>query len=245
MIALRTLGTPEVKGANGSLLESVMGQPKRLAMLVYLAVAGPGRSLSRDQLIGLFWPEHDEGRARSSLRSALYALKKDLGPYVFVTPGSEGVGLNSEVVWCDVWTFDSAVTAGRLEEAVVLYKAPFLSGFFLKGARDFDQWVDRERDRLARAYAKALERLADSAKADEDWDDAVEWTRRLATQNPYSTRVTLRFMEALVAAGDRAAALAYAERHSARLKEDLDAEPSPDVMALAEQLRKRPGKRMV
>ena len=116
----------------------------------------------------------------------------------------------------------------------------FLSSFFLKGHGEFDHWVDGMRDRLARQYAKALERLADSAATHKQWDNAVDWARRLASHNPYSTKVTLRLMESLVASGDRAAALAYAKRHAERLSEDLDAAPSPDVTAFAERLRRNP-----
>ncbi len=88
---------------------------------------------------------------------------------------------------------------------------------------DFDQWVERKRDRLARAPTAALEELANQATQRRERQAAVQWWRRLAEQDPYSTGVTGHVMEALEAAGDRAGALEHAERHAARMREDLTA----------------------
>jgi serine/threonine-protein kinase len=146
-------------------------------------------------------------------------------------------------LWCDVSAFDRAIDQGEPERAAEFYHGPFLSGFFLKGNADFDQWVEGERHRLGRAYGKALESLAEEAVEQGDVEQAVEWLRRLAAHSPYSTRAALKYMQALAASGDRAGALTYAERLSERVQEDLGAAPSPDVTALASQLRKEPAGR--
>lgn len=41
-----------------------------------------------------------------------------------------------------------------------IYAGPFLDGFFLSDAPEFERWVDTERGFLARQYAGALEALA-------------------------------------------------------------------------------------
>ena len=66
---------------------------------------------------------------------------------------------------------------------------------------------------------------------------AVEWWSRLAGEDPYNSRIALRYMQALVAAGDRAAALRHAKAHSDLLRSELDAAPEREVVALAERLR--------
>jgi DNA-binding SARP family transcriptional activator len=63
-IRLSTLGRTELEGTDGRSILSVLSQPKRFALLVNLAVAAPGGFVRRDRLIALFWPEHDQDRAR-------------------------------------------------------------------------------------------------------------------------------------------------------------------------------------
>jgi tetratricopeptide (TPR) repeat protein/TolB-like protein len=85
-----------------------------------------------------------------------------------------------------------------------------------------------------------LEQLGERAVQQGDRQAAVSWWRRVSEQDPYSTRVALRVMEALEAAGDRAGALQHAARHTARLRAELDAEPAPDVAAYVDRLRAHP-----
>ncbi len=79
MIELRTLGALELRGADGFEFRPILQQPKRLALLVYLAVATPRRFHRRDTLLGIFWPELDAEHARPALRRALYFLRRSLG----------------------------------------------------------------------------------------------------------------------------------------------------------------------
>jgi serine/threonine-protein kinase len=176
-------------------------QPKRLALLAYLAVATPRGVHRRDTLLALFWPDQDAESARGALR-------------VVVTRGDD-VGLDPAALVCDVWAFEEAVERAELEQAASLYRAPFLQGFFLTDCSAFEQWVDGERDRRARAYRKVIEQIAERVGRGGDRLAAVSWWRRVSEQDPYSTRVALRVMEALEAAGDRAGALLYADEHAA------------------------------
>jgi TolB-like protein/Tfp pilus assembly protein PilF len=107
-------------------------------------------------------------------------------------------------------------------------------------APELEHWIDAQRQRLARAHANTLEQLAESASAGADHRAAVEWWRRLAAGDPYNARVTRRLMEALEAAGDRAGAIQQSRIHAALLEQEFDAEPDPEVEALAESLRKAP-----
>jgi TolB-like protein/DNA-binding SARP family transcriptional activator len=121
-----------------------------------------------------------------------------------------------------------------------LYQGPFLDGFFLSDAPDFERWADAERERLARAFGGALERLAEEATAEGDAKSAVEAWRRLAAEDPYNSRVTVRLLEALEAAGDRAGALRQARIHATLLEQEFGAEPDPEVTAVAERIGSGP-----
>jgi DNA-binding SARP family transcriptional activator/TolB-like protein len=240
MTELHLLGSTDLQGPEPERFQPVLTQPKVLALLCYLALARPRGFHRRDTLLGLLWPELDQARGRGALRKAIYELRQALGADAILSRGGEEVRLNDDVITCDVVAFEEALEAGEVERAVERYRGAFLAGFFLADGAAFEQWVEGERQRLARSYRTGLERLAERAVAQGDRQAAVTWWRRVSEQDPYSTRVALRVMEVLEAAGDRAGALHYAERHAARLREELGAEPAPDVAALADRLRAHP-----
>ena len=60
MIELRVLGVLEVRVPDAAdALPPGLTQPKRLALLLYLALAEPQGLHSRDRLLALLWPEAD------------------------------------------------------------------------------------------------------------------------------------------------------------------------------------------
>ncbi len=236
-IRVNTLGSLDVRKCDGLAATAVLKQPKRVAILAYLAVARSNGFHRRDTLLGLFWPEHDTSHARMSLRQALSGLRRDLGSDVIITRGSEDVRLKSDGCVCDAREFGAALSADDWERAVDLYKGPFLHGLYVSSAPGFEQWVEAERDRLARAYAEAVEHLAAQA---EDPAEAVRRWRQLADHDPYSSHVTLELMKALVAAGDRAAAIHVEVKHSSLLNTDLEAAQDPEVTEFARTLRGEP-----
>jgi DNA-binding SARP family transcriptional activator/predicted ATPase len=75
-LVLSLLGSYQVT-LEGRPVEAFESDKVRL-LLAYLAVEND-RSVPRGKLVGLFWPEQDEGRARGSLSQALYNLRIALG----------------------------------------------------------------------------------------------------------------------------------------------------------------------
>ena len=73
-MAKRALGTLALQDPNHEALESVLAQPKRVALLVYLTIARPRGFHRRDTLLALLWPEQDEQHARWALNQALRAI---------------------------------------------------------------------------------------------------------------------------------------------------------------------------
>src|SRR2546425_13319593 len=89
MIKLGMLGTLSLTDANGREVRTVLRQPRRLALLAYLAAATPRGFHHRDGLLALFWPELDQEHARAALRQALHVVRDALGADVIVTRGDE------------------------------------------------------------------------------------------------------------------------------------------------------------
>jgi len=104
-------------------------------------------------------------------------------------------------------------------------------------APEFERWAEGERSRLAGRYRQALEQLAEREAHAGKPVRAVQWWSRLAGEDPYNSRIALRYMQALEAAGDRAEAIQHASAHTELLRADFNAAPEAEVIALAERLR--------
>ncbi len=231
MIGLRALG-PLLITRDG---QPIALQPKRAALLVYLALAERAGMQRRDTLLGVFWPEQDATHARGSLRQALRGIRQALGDDILVTRGDEEIGVSPERLATDVHAFERALDS-QANDAIALYAAPFCQGFHLSGCPEFEHWLETERDRLARAFADAVEQTALTAAAASDHDEAARRWRRLVLVDQYGARAAIGLMNALAAAGDRAAALEQFERYADRLRRDLEVEPEADVVVVAERL---------
>jgi len=205
MVELRTFGGLSIE-ANGAPCTGAPAQRKTLALLALLA--RHPRGLSRDKLIAYLWPETDAPHGRSLLRQGCYALRRDLHEdNLFL--GSTELRLNSTVVTSDVQVFEDALQRGDLAQAVDLYTGPFLDGFYLSEANEFERWLEAERGRLAKRVGAALEMLATEAAAQGDQRRAAERWRHLAALDPVNSRAALGLMTALAALGEVAEALQH------------------------------------
>ena len=234
---LRVLGACAVE-APGGLIGGRVTQRRRLACLALLASAGR-RGISRDKVTAYLWPEYGDDRARHFLSDTLYVLRSALGEQAVNVLG-EHVALNVEHVKCDLVSFEEALERSDHAAAVSEYGGPFLDGFHISDAPEFERWVDAERERLANAYTVALEKLAEDARRRCDHVKAAEWWRRVASLRPYDGRAAHRLAEALEAGGDRAGAIRQIEVHLTLLRQDLEAEPDPALLQLAARLRTSP-----
>ena len=73
---LSLLGPTELRRADGSDASALLAQPRILALLSYLAAAGPkGAYHRRDRIVGLFWPESGQEQARANLRKLVHVLR--------------------------------------------------------------------------------------------------------------------------------------------------------------------------
>lgn len=236
MIELHLLGGAGLHAADGRTVQSVLAQPKRFALLAYLALSRTPQR--RDRIAGIFWPELDDERARAALRKGLYHLRRSLGAAALVNVGDEEVG-TSGVVRCDVGEFERLVGAGEAPAALRLYRGELLPGFHLAGAPEFERWLDGERTRLRRLAETAAWRAAEAAEARGASQEAVAFARRalsLAGANDVALRRLLELHERL---GDPAAAAQDFEAYRRALAADYGLDPSAESHALLASIRGR------
>ncbi len=174
MLSLRLFGVVSLT-SSGQPVVGPAAQRRRLALLAILASASDD-GVSREKLIWYLWPDVDSKQGRHFLADSVYALRKALGQESIVAIG-DNLRLSCEIVESDVAEFRRALARGDNEAAVALYTGPFLDGFFVSDASEFEPWAEAERAMLARKYAGALELLARRHEAAADPAGAALWWR--------------------------------------------------------------------
>ena len=201
------------------------------SLLANLALSPGPRS--RGELASRFWPDVLDSSARASLRSAVWALRRALGPaaerHLIVDRDSLGLRAGEEL-WVDALVFEELARGEEPLGAVELCRGELLSGFE-------EEWALVARDAHRERLLGLLEQLASAAEADGDVEGAIEWSRRAVAVDPLSEEAHRNLIGRLGAAGDRARALVAHRAFSERLRRELSVAPSPATRVLAARLR--------
>jgi DNA-binding SARP family transcriptional activator/tRNA A-37 threonylcarbamoyl transferase component Bud32 len=246
MVHLRVLGSIELQDSNARELRSVLAQPKRLALLVYLAVATPRGFHRRDVLLSLFWPELDAARGRDALNQAVRFLRRELGGTmgsILISRGSEEICVNAAALWCDAVAFRDAIDAGRHAEAQELYRGDLLRGFFSEEAPGFEEWAEQERSRLRASAARSARALAEARESDASFTTAVASARRAVELSDVDERIVRELLVLLDRLGDRAGAVHAYDEFASRLATEYAIEPSVETKTVIDRIRAREGDR--
>ena len=235
MFDLRLLGTIEVRADTSGPGGPALTQSKRVALLIYFALAEPAGLHSRDLLIALLWPEADEASSRHSLRNALYGIRRALGNDVIATSGESLVGLDHQTMRCDVLELRAHLGAGRLREALALWKGELAPGFLVSGAPDFERWLESQRAALRAVLLRSVWQQADALAGAGAAELAA--VRQAVQFDPGNEPGARRLMRLLVDTGDRAGALKVHEDLTEWFARELEVAPSAETEQLAEQLR--------
>lgn len=225
------LGPPRVE-RDGRAIE--FDTRKAMALLAYLILEG--RTQSRDQLATMFWPDADQDRARASLRRTLSPVRTALGEDVLrsdtlkveVAPGALSV---------DVEHFRELVRAGKLEDAVSLYRGDFLVGFSLKDSPGFEDWQSARQNELRDELRGALGRLASDATTVAGRGRAIAHARRMIELDPLDEIAHQMLMRLYAASGDRAAAMRQYSECVRVLDAELGVAPMTETKDLYERIR--------
>jgi DNA-binding SARP family transcriptional activator len=234
---LLTLGGIDLRSSGPVEPHPLLGQPKRFALLAYLALARPRGIHRRSTLLGLFWPELGAERGRAALRQAVHGLRRLLGGATIRSRGDEEIWLAGSSIRCDAVRFEEALSAGRLTCAVELYQGSLLPGFFVDGASGFERWLEDERARLRGLAVAAAWRLAAATEATGDLEAAVRWARLAVHHSDHEESSYRRLIRLLADAGDRAGAVAAYLQLCRRLMQDFNCAPSPQTESLLRTIR--------
>jgi WD40 repeat protein/DNA-binding SARP family transcriptional activator len=247
-LSIRLLGPPQVSLDQGSVAD--LRSDKALALLAYLATE-LDRVHRREKLAGMLWPNYTEASARANLRRALADLRQAIGdrkerPLCLDTTRQTIQFNTAGEVWVDVTAFRDLVKSAtqpepssteELEQAVDLYRGPFLEGFSVPDSPGFEEWAILTREQLFRLAMQALHRLADEYEAQGHYEGALRFTWRQLELDPWRESAHRQVMRLLALNGQRDAALTQYESCRRLLKAELGADPSALTTELYQRLR--------
>jgi len=216
-----------------------MGQPKRLALLSYLALQPKGSFTRRDHLLTVFWPDVDQERARGSLRQALRFLRVGLNAEAIVSRGSEEIAVRPGSVATDAAHFADLIARGQMAAALDVYRGGFMDGFHVRASNQFDDWVETRHQALQTDATTAAWALSEEAESNGHGEEAAYWGKRALGLVPLSERGVQRLIRLLDRVGDRAGALRAYRGLESRLDRDFKSQPSPETRQLIEQVKSR------
>ncbi len=203
MLRVRLLGEMTFEVDDGQL--ELPSSRRARSLLGVLALER--RTHPRGQLAARFWPDVLDESARTSLRSALSALRRALGAdadrYLLCTRDAVALA-GPDRVWTDIDEFDRRLGEGRLEDALELCRGDLLEDLE-------DDWVYERRDEHRARVLALLERMAADAQGAGNLAAALALTRRQIALDPLSEDAHRELIRRLVASGDRSAALSVIE----------------------------------
>jgi DNA-binding SARP family transcriptional activator/predicted ATPase len=225
-------------------------------LLIYLAMEA-GEPHSRDELIGLLWPDRPESVARASLRQAVANLRDAIGDRAadppFLIIAGDNIQFNRQSNYqLDVTIFEEqlrlcaahkhrrAETCSECAEhrrvATDLYRGDFLARFYQSGEA-LEEWMLLARERLHRAALDALRQLAEYHDRRAEYLEVQQYALRQIELDPWREEAYRQVMRALALSGQRSAALAQYDKCSRILADELAVEPAPTTKDLAEQIK--------
>ena len=236
MINVRLLG-PLIIEIDGKAPRPELFRPMNTALFLYLALSG---RRSRDQVIGLLWPDKPQSAAGRSLNVALNELRQYLGAGVVESKAGQ-IELSRAALHFDSDDLDSlpATADWRMVK-------PLIRGSFLLGWRSelspVEDWLDTERRSRDRRSLAVLTRTAAREMDAGRLEEAAEAAGLACTIDPLFEAGIMALMRALTLAGDRTGALREYAAFVARVREELDAAPGAECQDLAERIRREPGR---
>ena len=261
VLSISVLGRPEVRRDKQVIKFRTR---KELALLLYLTVEGGMQS--REKLQVLLWPESDTAHGRMLLRRTLSFLRQTLNDsdeHVLIIERNL-LGIAPAMVELDLHLLDTAFSSVRtssraetlhgearhyllshLQMALACYHGPFLEGFSLTDGAAFDTWISIQQAIIQRRLDLIFDRLSTLQMEGGETEDAIETTCRWIVYEPLHEVAVQRLMRLYLATGHREETIHTYETFRTLLAQELNVQPTPEIQALADWIRRETPPRFI
>lgn len=252
-------------GLLGPMQVMLNGQPvtafpyeKVRVLLAYLVIESDQRH-HRDQLASMLWADQCEANARTNLRKALYTLRRLLGdspehvPLFFTTRNTIQFNSTGNHYTLDVATLLNLLNrpcqhyheasqlhpewVSNFEQAVALYRGPFLDQIQLPDCEAIETWIMLNRQRMHQLVVHACAQLISYYEHQHNYQKVKHYAQRQLQLEPWNEAAHRCLIQILAESGNRIAALQQYNRCRKVLERELAAEPEPATIALGEAIR--------
>lgn len=205
-----------------------LGSPQQRALLALLAVRA-GAVVPVETMIDALWPDNPPASAAKVVQTYISRLRKSLGDETIERRGPGYVLSRGQSV-VDAARFEALVHAGRLDEALALWRGHALADVLGQPI------LRQEADRLEELRLGAMEDDIDAKLAAGRADAVVGDLQALVAAHPLRERLIGQLMLALYGAGRQAEALETYRAARRRLVEDVGIEPGPELKELERRI---------
>jgi DNA-binding SARP family transcriptional activator len=222
--SIRLLGGFDLSGPAGRVEVPPAGQ----RVVAYLAIQGhPAR---RSTVAAAIWPDVDEARARANLRSTVCRLGA-IAPVVEATAASLSVALEVSV---DVEDLQEQVMAARSGAMRATGPRPGFDLELLPGWEE--EWVALERERVRQLELHLLDDVVSVSVQGGRHGEGVDAALRAIRLDPWRESSHAGLLRALLAGGNRAAAISHFRRFAGQMRRELGLPPSPDLLEVIDEI---------
>ncbi len=212
---------------------------RKVRTLVKVLASRQGNFVSNDALAEALWPGRLPADPVANLQVLVNRARRALGDSSLIITGQGGYTLAASPA-CRVdttrflaATVDRSLSSAKLRDALAWWQGDPLP------EEAYDDWAAGYRAQLFRGRQQVLGQAAGLALEEGDFDTAVELAGLAVEAEPLREVAVLTLMEALVAAGNGAAALTAYDDYRRVLADELGVDPSPEAAALYQGLLQR------
>jgi predicted ATPase/DNA-binding SARP family transcriptional activator len=217
---------------------------KRAAALVKLLALAPDHRLHREQVIEALWPDLASEAQTNNLNVTVSRARQALEAYgappsALVTRDGQMLVLGpSDAVWVDVDAFEAAVAEGwRAQDPAAFQRALALYPGDLLPEDRYEAWAEERRAALQASVLALLSRLGQLHAERGELSYAIAAYQRLVAADLVHEEAHAALMRLYALTGQRSQALAQYEQLVAALRRELDIDPEPATMQLAQAIR--------
>jgi len=239
---------------NGEEIPVTSWKTRKIEGILKYLILHRNKTTSKETLMELFWPSSNKKAASSSLRVALYELRKVLSQYNIPVKEKESLvqeniyGLEvktGDTMYVDIDEFltlyensqklslapksiDKEITL--LEKMVHIYKGNLLEN------DQYEDWTYFEREELKSIFLKAASSLVSAYQKRKEPQEAQKVLLIILAHDPYNEEACFSLLQMYMATKQRARALMAYDNFKKRLQKDLGIEPDPKLAIMLEGL---------